>query len=263
MALLAADDEHYKPQILRARAFLAGMQWDFENPGETDHPLDGGIGYGSTYPHSDLSNTMHALEALYYSERLTTDGSASASRDLNWSAALNFIQNCQNLPSHNKQPWVSGDPENHGGFIYFPGNSKAGEMKLANGRTALRSYGSISYAGMLSYVYAKLDRDDPRVVAVMEWTKRNYTLGENPGMGPQGLYFYYHTMTKALTAYGIEMLEVEGQQHDWRRELTLKLLNLQRADGSWMNENGRWWERDPSLVTAYALLSLEMIYVQL
>ena len=37
-------------------------------------------------------------------------------------------------------------------------------------------------------------------------------------------------------------------------------LNLQRADGSWANDNGRWWERDPNLVTAYAVIALEMIY---
>ena len=42
--------------------------------------------------------------------------------------------------------------------------------------------------------------------------------------------------------------------------LALRLINLQQRDGSWSSENGRWWERDPSLVTAYAVLSLEMIY---
>jgi squalene-hopene/tetraprenyl-beta-curcumene cyclase len=53
---------------------------------------------------------------------------------------------------------------------------------------------------------------------------------------------------------------VNGQKIDWRKELALKLINLQQRDGSWSNENGRWWEKDPALVTAYAVLSLEMIY---
>ena len=41
----------------------------------------------------------------------------------------------------------------------------AGETNLPSGRVALRSYGSISYAGLLSYIYADLKKDDPRVQA--------------------------------------------------------------------------------------------------
>ena len=135
------------------------------------------------------------------------------------------------------------------------------ETNSATGRVALRSYGSISYAGMLSYIYANLKRDDPRVLAVFEWLRKNYTLEENPGMGPQGLFYYFHTMTKALTSYGVGELELlNGQKINWRKELAMKLINLQQRDGSWSNENGRWWEKDPALVTAYAVLMLEMIY---
>ena len=68
-------------------------------------------------------------------------------------------------------------------------------------------------------------------------------------------------MTKALTIYGAGDLELaNGQKINWRKELGLRLINLQRQDGSWSNENGRWWEKDPSLVTSYAVLSLEMLY---
>jgi squalene-hopene/tetraprenyl-beta-curcumene cyclase len=124
----------------------------------------------------------------------------------------------------------------------------------------LRSYGSISYAGLLSYIYADLKRDDPRVRAVFGWLQQNYTLDENPGMGPQGLYYYFHTMAKALSIYGAGELELPGgQKVNWRRGLAMKLINLQRPDGSWFNDNGRWWERDPALVTAYAVLALEMM----
>jgi len=27
-----------------------------------------------------------------------------------------------------------------------------------------------------------------------------------------------------------------------------------------MNENGRWWEKDPVLVTSYVLIALEILY---
>jgi squalene-hopene/tetraprenyl-beta-curcumene cyclase len=263
MALLAANQPDYEPVVLKARRFLVSQQADFGEPGKLDNPFDGGIGYGSDSEHSDLSNTLQALEALYYSRQLAADRSPAGEKDLNWQAAIHFIQNCQNLSSYNKAAWVSDDPTNRGGFVYYPGESKAGqETNAATGRVALRSYGSISYAGLLSYIYAQLDRDDPRVRAVFEWLKRNYTLEENPGMGPQGLFYYYHTMAKALTVYGIDQLQLaDGQKVNWRRELAQRLINLQKPDGSWINDaHGRWWERDPVLVTAYTVLALEMIH---
>jgi hypothetical protein len=43
----------------------------------------------------------------------------------------------------------------------------------------------------------------------------------------------------------------------------LKPINLQKADGSWANENGRWFEKDPAMATAYALIALDMVYGKL
>ena len=51
-----------------------------------------------------------------------------------------------------------------------------------------------------------------------------------------------------------------GNDSNWREELALKLINLQQADGSWVNTNGRWWEKDPNLVTSYAAITLEIIH---
>jgi len=262
MALLTAANPAFEPVIRNARNFEVGLQDDFDKKGETDNVLDGGIGYGGTYKHSDMSNTMFALESLYYSRNLAQDSNeADQARELNWQAAIRFIERCQNLPGYNDQQWASDDPQNKGGFIYFPGDSKAGEMELANGRKALRSYGSISYAGLLSYIYADLKKDDPRVVAALDWLQKNYTLDENPGMGQDGLYYYYHTMAKALAACGVsELVLADGSKVDWRRELSKRLLNLQNGEGFWMNENGRWWEKDPVLVTSYAVIVLEIIY---
>lgn len=261
IALLAAERPEYEPTILKARRFLVDLQSDFGEKGKTDDVFDGGVGYGSRYQHSDMGNTAAALEALYYSKRLMEDKGLADARDLNWEAAIRFLQNCQNLPAHNSQAWASDDPKNKGGFVYYPGYSMAGsETNSATGRVALRSYGSISYAGLLSYIYANLRRDDPRVAAVLDWLRRNYTLKENPGMGPQGLFYYYHTLTKALTAYGTDQLALSnGEKVDWRKEVTLRLIDLQQRDGSWSNDNGRWWEKDPALVTTYAVLSLEMM----
>ena len=261
MSLLAADKSPYDPILRKARRFVVGQQGDLGEKGVADNPFDGGIGYGSKQDHYDLSNTLMALEALYYSKHLRQGQELAEARDLNWPAVIGFIQRCQNLPSVNKEAWASDDPKNKGGFIYYPGHSMAGEMKLASGKTALRSYGSMSYAGLLSYLYADLKRDDPRVSAVFDWLRANFALDENPGMGEQGLYYYFHTMAKALTAYGADELPLnDGRKVRWRNELALKLINLQRSDGFWMNENGRWWENDPVLVTSYALIALEMIH---
>ena len=262
MALLAANRPEYDPVIRKARGFLVSLQGDFGEKGKADDVFDGGIGYGSKYEHSDMGNTLAALEALYYSQHLIEDKSLADGRDLNWTAAIQFLQNCQNLPAYNKQKWASDDARNKGGFVYYPGHSMAGgETNATTGRVALRSYGSISYGGMLSYMYANLKRDDPRVVAVFDWLRANYTLEENPGMGPQGFFFYLHTMTRALTAYGVDELELkDGRKLNWRKEVAMRLLNLQQRDGSWFNDNARWWEKDPALVTSYAVLSLEMIW---
>ena len=140
----------------------------------------------------------------------------------------------------------------------------AGEEKLSGGKVALRSYGSMSYAGLLSFIYAKMDASDPRVAAARDWLGRNYTIKENPGMGPQGMFYYFHTMAKALTILEEDTLTLpDGRKVDWRDELAKRLFDLQDAKGFWVNANGRWWEKDPVLVTCYALLTLERIYYTL
>ena len=262
LALASAGRPEYDAAARKARAFIVGTQVDFGEKGVLDTPFDGGVGYGNKYSHSDLNNTLVALEALYHSKRLVADTKLAGAKDLDWQAAINFIQNCQNLPAFNKEPWVSGDAANKGGFIYYPGHSMAGGVtNSATGRVALRSYGSASYAGLLSYIYADIKRDDARVAAVLDWLRANYTLAENPGMGPQGYYYYVHLMTKGLTAAGVDELTTkDGTRVNWRRDVALRLMNLQKPDGSWMNDNARWWEKETSLTTSYSLIALELIW---
>ncbi len=264
VALTTAQDPRFLPVIRDARTYLAGTQIDFGEPGKRDTPFDGGVGYGSKYQHSDMNNTLTAIEAMRWSESaLPKDEPAGspASKDLDWAAVTHFLQSCQNLPEVNPDARVSRDPADRGGFFYYPGHSMAGAVTNAEtGRVALRSYGSISYAGLLSYIYARMKKDDPRVVAVLDWLERNYTLEENPGMGAQGYYYYVHLMTKALTAAGVEHLKLRnGTEVRWRDEVAKRLIGLQQPDGSWVNENPRWWETDRVLVTSYVLLSLQLL----
>jgi squalene-hopene/tetraprenyl-beta-curcumene cyclase len=170
--------------------------------------------------------------------------------------ALVFVSRCQNLESpHNTTPFAG--KLNDGGFYYTPaagGSSQAGTDELTGG---LRSYASMTYAGLKSMVYAGLKPDDQRVKAAIGWLKKHYDLSSNPGMGQQGLFYYYHTFAKALAALGQDQfVDDQGVAHDWRKDLVEALASRQRADGSWVNENNRWLEGDANLVTGYALLAL-------
>jgi squalene-hopene/tetraprenyl-beta-curcumene cyclase len=106
-------------------------------------------------------------------------------------------------------------------------------------------------------IYAGLKQDDPRVQAALGWLKKHYDLETNPGMGTSGLYYYYLTFAKALSAFGDDKLvDDKGAAHDWRTDLIDALAKRQQADGSWVNDNSRWLEGDASLSTGYALLAL-------
>ena len=259
MALMQTKNPKFEPIIVKARNFLINQQSDFDQKGEIDNTFDGGIGYGSTWAHSDLSNTHLAMEALFYAKK-SFQSKEGESLDLDWDAAISFVSKCQNLKTTNSEEWVSEHGDDKGGFIYFPGNSMAGDRETKGNQVALRSYGSMSYAGLLSFIYAEMNADDERVKAVRTWLSQNFSIKENPGMGPQGLYYYYHTMAKALSLSGTKKIQdANGKVRDWRKELAMELINNQNPEGFWINENGRWWEKDPILVSCYAILSLERI----
>ncbi len=273
MALLASGKDENLPSIRQARSFLIKQQADFDTPGKTDNILDGGLGYGDGSAHADLSNSRFSIEALYYSKKALADtAGGTGGEDLDWDAAIQFIERCQNSEKTVQTLKEKGDERNltlreedKGGFVYKPGNSKAGEVTLENGKIALRSYGSMTYAGLLSFIYADMDRGDPRIQSAMTWLRENYTLEENPGMEAQGLYYYYLTMAKGLTVANVKELELaDGTKIDWREKLAVKLFDLQKQDGSWINEgSSRWRENDPALVTAYTVLALEHVHKSL
>jgi squalene-hopene/tetraprenyl-beta-curcumene cyclase len=110
----------------------------------------------------------------------------------------------------------------------------------------------MTYAGLKSFIYAGLTKDDQRVKAAWDWITKNWSLDENPGMrlgkpeqAQQGLYYYYHTLARALNAYDQPTItDPQGNTHDWRIELIAKLKSLQREDGSWAGDK-RWMEDNP------------------
>lgn len=235
------------------------------------HAFYGGVGYGR-HGRPDLSNLAFALEGLH--------DSGVSPEDPAFQRALIFLSRVQMLDAVNDMPYADGSRQ--GGFIYSTslnkdavgvGQSMAGEIEesLDDGTrvSRLRAYGSMSYAGFKSYIYAGLDRWDPRVVAAHDWIRRHYTLEENPGLGTDGMYYYFVTLARALDAWSdgdptdgppdrIVTVKADGteEDRDWANDLIDRLAELQQPDGSFRSVDDRWMENDPVLITAFSVIAL-------
>lgn len=247
MALSKINNDGKFDQVLAAaQKFVKGEQWD---EGEGINPKDpafGGAGYGSK-SRPDLSNTAFFIEALR--------STGVAESDPAIQRALAFVNRCQNLESPaNDTPFAN--KLNDGGFYYTPangGDSMAGKDEATGG---LRSYASMTYAGLKSMLYAGVSPEDYRVKAAVKYVSKNYSVTSNPGMGPAGLYYYLQTMSKALGVMGRDSFDTQDGARLWKQDVLEQLSKTQKVDGSWTNPEPRWMEGDPNLVTAYALLTL-------
>ncbi len=266
MALSRADTgrEDVRVALQKAQKYLLIIQ-NIEHARVLRSDRDfGSIGYGGDQ-RGDLSNTQMAIDGL----RAT----GLDVQDEAFAKALIYLRRAQNLPGkegyrgsttlevEGQSKKVRLEPGSDGGAAYYPGNSPAGYDETAGGAYVPRSYGSMTYALLKCYILCGVPKQDARLVAALNWCLSHYTLDENPGTKPslgdkakhQGLFYYYLTLARALNL--AEVNTVKGR--DWRAELRAKLSSLQKADGSWINDkNGRWWEDNPLVCSAYALLAL-------
>ena len=261
-ALAAVDEPAFKPHVDKAVAYLKSLQWTDtiaagpkgEKQIDIGNPWFGGTGYGSK-GRPDGSSTQLMIESLH-------DAGLKAD-DPAFKAALKFVSRMQNLSETNDQKWAGND----GGAIYTPANngeSFAGEYAGADGKKMLRSYGSMTYAMLKSYIYCGLSKDDPRVKAAWEWISKNWTLEENPGMragdpgnAQYGLFYYYITLARALHAYGQPtIVDPQGNKHDWRIELIDKMASLQKDNGSFVGDK-KWMEDNADIATGFATLAVQ------
>ena len=249
-ALHQSGNSDHTPLVLKAREYIASTQYIGDND-----KYNGAWGYGrqGKRPKADLLNTFYSLEAISATasveefregKRVTVDKEAAA-------AQITALQN----------PASAG--EQAGGFNYKPTGQRNILQKITGSGPTFRSYGSLTYAGTLALMHSDVPHDDERVISAMKWARKHWTLDENPGMGENGLYFFYRIMSKCLAASGIDDMELEdGTVVKWRDSVTTKLLSLSRKteDGQtyWVNDTGRWWENDPVLVTSYAILTLDI-----
>ncbi len=257
MAMASLDDPDFQDNIQDAVRWLQSNQWYQEQGVRPEHDWFGGAGYGG-HGRPDMSNTQMMLDALY-------DAGMSPDEPA-FQRALAFLSRAQNLSETNLSEWAGDD----GGFIYTPagggesmaseaaGEGRRGELIPAGEPRSLRSYGSMTYAGFKSMMYAGLSADDVRVRAAFDWVRRHWTFDENPGMGLQGLFYYFHTMARALNVAQQHVIEdIDGLSRNWREEMIDAIIERQDEGGSWRNEADRWLEGEQVMATVYALLSLE------
>lgn len=255
LAIMAFKDANsggkYDKVIANATKYVKSLQYgDGLDEGDLNY---GGAGYdkpgGRGRP--DLSNTAFMVEALLAAGVSKDDPSIKR--------ALAYISRCQNLEGEfNKQEFAKkAGEDDRGGFVYNPaaaGDPKSDKRTDAGG---LRSEGGMTYAGLKSFLYAGVGKDDPRVKAAVAWIRKHYTVTENPGQKDAGLYYYYQTFAKAMDALGEDpFVDAKGARHDWRQELFDELKKRQKANGSWQNANRAFLESAPELASAFAVLAL-------
>jgi squalene-hopene/tetraprenyl-beta-curcumene cyclase len=236
----------YDKVIGNASKFVKSLQDDSDMK-DVKH---GGVGYdGKSRP--DLSNTQFMVEALI--------AAGVSKEDPAIKKALVFISRCQNLKSeYNDQPFATKTTDDDkGGFVYNPLDQDNDKSEKRTPEGGLRSEGGMTYAGLKSFLYSGVSKDDPRVKAAITWVRKHYSVTENPGQKLSGLYYYYHTFAKAMDALGEDpFVDAKGVKHDWKQELFDELKKKQADNGSWANTNRAFLEDVPELATAFALLSL-------
>jgi squalene-hopene/tetraprenyl-beta-curcumene cyclase len=231
-----------KPLIEKARRYLADHLLDEGEGIQKNDKFYGGMGYGGTSDGgiADIISLEYGLRAMKEADLPANDPA--------WQKAIQFLQRTQNNKETNDQSWSTSD----GGFLYYPGYSQV------EGTT--QSYGSGTYAGLMSYAWANLQKNDRRVQSALKWIGEHYTVEENPGIGNKAIYYYYMVFAKSLQAFGDNAItDSKGAAHNWREDLAKKLIALQNADGSWVNSNPAEMQGNKTLVTSFSMMAIEAI----
>jgi squalene-hopene/tetraprenyl-beta-curcumene cyclase len=242
MTFVAGGRAQDKPLIEKGRRYLADHLLDEKEGVPPSDKFYGGMGYGGTSDggRADIISLEYGLRAM--------KEAGLPDNDPAWQKALKFLQRTQNNSETNDQKWASND----GGFIYYPGYSQI------DGTT--QSYGSATYAGLMSYSWANLKKTDERTQSALKWIRKNYTVDENPGLGQKTVYYYYMVFGKALQAAGESVIvDSKGRRHNWREELGRKLLSLQKPEGYWVNTDKAEMQDNKVLVTAFTMMAVESI----
>ena len=237
-ALFSTERDDLTQTILRARDFVSKAQ----HFGSDDY--HGGFAYdtrsGNSY--ANLLSAFHSAQAMHDTSVTETQRVDGKRVDIDWAGTVQFIERLNTTTN----------------AVLPDGQTQA------NAAVPLRSYGSMTYAGLLALIYAKVSPQDVRVRSALDWSTKHWSLDENPGMGREGLYFFYNVLARALDATDVDVITREdGTDLNWRENLAQKLVSLQKTDtlgqGYWQNDDARFWENNPVLATSYCLLALQRL----
>jgi hypothetical protein len=237
MAFCQADPAKYRLKIGKLATWLEGNQIQ-----DANNSTKGGWSYTSARGRADNSNTQFAMLALHEAERAGVKVA-----DRTWQLALNYWT----------QPGMQGPT---GGFGYERGHPESGSMTCAAiasliiARDRLHS-GDASVEDGRVVCCGNQTPDDPLTNA-LGWMGKHFSVVRNPSSEPGGsvnwLLYYLYGMERVGRMSGQRFLG----DHDWYREGSEHLVEMQKAtlNGSWQGVG--FVENDPVIATSLALLFL-------
>ena len=142
-------------------------------------------------------------------------------------AALKFVTRCQNNSETNDQKWAGDD----GGFVYTPADGGEGQRRRVHRARRPQAAPQLRLHDLRRPQEHDLRRPRqgrPARQGRLEVDPEELHRRRKPRHGARpapknakgGLYYYYHTIAKALRAYGEPVItDAQGSKHDWRVEL--------------------------------------------
>ncbi len=265
-ALAELDAGRHAAEIARLRDFLVAQQ--LADPlGFSDYDYQ----YGA-WNYNDGDVGVETLRAEMSITSYVVDGLGTGGLPADHPAmkrALVFLGRAQNLAD--RAP-AAQKARYDGGFAFSPRTSKAGtDLPPSGGDPVFRSYGSATADGLRSLLHAGRRRGDPDVEAAAAWLGTRFEVRVNPGFGGETedrppppvpfdrgiLFYYFQSLADALWLYGEPApAGRDGKPVAWAEAIADWLVHRQQPDGSWSNPVNVMNEDDPTLATAFALLTL-------
>jgi squalene-hopene/tetraprenyl-beta-curcumene cyclase len=235
-----------------------------------DDPEYGGWGFSLKPPKKSAEGELR--ERFFESNMVATIFGIGAMRsarmplsDPAWEKVLTFVKRCQNFSD---DPGDCDPRFDDGGFYFIPNDPLQNKAGIAgtdtSGATRFNSYGTMTADGLRALLQCGLPKDDPRVVAALEWLQRNFSAHENPGNFTEDrevlrnatYYYWAWAVAHAFTRAGVREFQQNGRTVRWAEELAGELLKRQRPDGTWANAYTDATEDDPLVATPWAAAAL-------
>lgn len=108
--------------------------------------------------------------------------------------------------------------------------------------------GAVGALAIYDYILEKNWKNDPELMAGVNWISKNFTVTTNPAGEPGWLFYYLYALERA----GMLLSTDYFGKNEWYPEGANFLMNQQRADGSWSTAG----PSNPAFDTCFAILFL-------